>query len=157
QIQLFLLAISAPLLCLAAVLQERRQAAAALGNAYDELARTHASLRQSEARYREVVEGQTELVCRFLPDTTLTFVNGAYCRYFGRRREELIGRKFLELIPETAQQEARDLIASLISEPRVLSHEHEVIRPDRSIGWQQWVNYPAVAREGRVMEFQAIG
>ena len=37
----------------------------------------------SEERYRTIVEEQTELICRYRPDTTLTFVNEAYCRYFG--------------------------------------------------------------------------
>src|SRR5690606_216592 len=32
------------------------------------------SLRQSEERYRDVVETQTELICRYLKDSTLTFV-----------------------------------------------------------------------------------
>ena len=46
------------------------------------------ALRASEQRYRDVVETQSELVCRYLPDTTLTFVNDAYCRCFGKTREE---------------------------------------------------------------------
>src|SRR4051812_2690945 len=33
------------------------------------------TLRQSEARYRTIVENQTDLICHYLPDTTLTFVN----------------------------------------------------------------------------------
>ena len=40
------------------------------------------ALEESEEKYRTIVEGQTELITRFLPDTVLTFVNGAYCRYF---------------------------------------------------------------------------
>ena len=35
------------------------------------------SLRESEERYRDVVETQTELICRYLKDSTLTFVNDA--------------------------------------------------------------------------------
>ena len=35
------------------------------------------------ARYRAVVQDQTELICRFLLDTTRTFVNDAYARFFG--------------------------------------------------------------------------
>lgn len=61
---------------------------------------TENALRASEIRYRAIVESTTDLICRFLPDTTLTFVNEAYCRYFSQSREQLIGTRFLNLIPE---------------------------------------------------------
>ena len=41
------------------------------------------ALKQSEARYRAVVEGQTEFILRLRPDGILTFVNDAFCRYCG--------------------------------------------------------------------------
>ena len=49
-------------------------------------------LRESEERYRSLVEAQPDPICRFLPDTTLTFVNRAYAQFYGREPEELIGR-----------------------------------------------------------------
>ena len=39
-------------------------------------------IRESEQRYRNIVEDQTEFICRFRPDGTHVFVNEAYCRYF---------------------------------------------------------------------------
>jgi PAS domain-containing protein len=36
--------------------------------------RAEAALRASEERYREVVDTQTDLICRYLPDTTLTLL-----------------------------------------------------------------------------------
>ena len=119
--------------------------------------RAEEALQASEERYREVVESQTELVCRYLPDTTLTFVNEAYCRFFGRRREELIGRRFVELIPDSARPAALDHIASLVTQPRVCTIEHEVLLADGTIGWQQWVDSAVVASDGCVTELQGIG
>ncbi|MDD4456953.1 MAG: PAS domain-containing protein, partial [Syntrophotalea acetylenica] len=52
-----------------------------------------------EAQYRTLVESQVDLICRWRPDTTLTFVNAAYCRFFGKTREQLIGAKFLDITP----------------------------------------------------------
>ena len=52
-----------------------------------------AALRASEARYRAIVQDQSELVCRFLPDTILTFVNDAFCRFFGAGHDALVGRE----------------------------------------------------------------
>jgi PAS domain S-box-containing protein len=142
-LQLFLLVTATPLMFLAVVVEEEK--------------RSQDALRESEARYREVVESQTDLVCRYRADTTLTFVNEAYCRYFGKRREELIGSKFLELIPQTAWKTVLSNIASLNKEHRAQTHEHEVILSDGGIGWQQWVNHPIVEPDGTVAEYQAIG
>ena len=115
------------------------------------------SLRESEERYRSVVESQTELICRYLPDTTLTFVNDAYCRYFGKTWEDLTGTKFLELIPESSRDDVRGMIESLIQRPRIETHEHEVLLPDGGIGWQQWVNHAIRDAVGKIVEFQAVG
>ena len=49
------------------------------------------ALKQSEARYRAVVEGQTEFIIRCRPNGALSFVNDAYCRHLGLGREILLG------------------------------------------------------------------
>lgn len=115
------------------------------------------ALRESEVRYRSLLESQTELICRFLPDTTLTYVNDAYCRYFGKGREELIGTQFSELLPEAIRPWAKEEIASMARNPRTTTNEHEVLLPDGSIGWQQWVNHAIPRSDGKIIELQAIG
>jgi PAS domain S-box-containing protein len=56
------------------------------------------ALKSSEARYRAIVEDQTELIARFLPDSTIRFVNGAYCRYFGLQPEAITGKSYALLL-----------------------------------------------------------
>src|SRR5512137_84187 len=51
-----------------------------------------------EIRYQVMAELQAEVVCRWLPDTTLTYVNDGYCKLVGRQREELLGKKWLSLV-----------------------------------------------------------
>ena len=53
--------------------------------------RSELALRESETRYRAVVEGQSEFILRVRPKGTLTFVNDAYCRYRGLSREQMLG------------------------------------------------------------------
>ena len=120
-------------------------------------ARAIEELRASEDRYRSVVEGQTELICRYLPDTTLTFVNATYCRYFGKTQEELIGAKFLDFIPEPAREGVRKHVESLVENRSVEINEHEVLLPNGDMGWQQWIDHAILDASGKVVEFQAVG
>jgi two-component system sporulation sensor kinase C len=115
------------------------------------------ALRASEAHYRGVVEDQTELVCRFLPDTRLTFVNSAYCRYFGRTREELVGHSFLPLIPEADRRRAQEYFMSLSRDNPVGTQEHQAIRAGGEIAWQQWTNRALLDEHGILAEYQAVG
>ena len=56
-------------------------------------------LEASEARYRNIIEDQTEFISRFLPDGTHRFVNEAYLRYFGLKREDVENKIFIPVIP----------------------------------------------------------
>lgn len=124
---------------------------------YTDTWRAEKSLAASEARYRAIVQDQTELICRFLPDTTLTFVNDAYCRYFGRTYEELIGYSFLQLIPEADREGVKDYLASLSREHPVGMYEHPVLAPGAETRWQQWSDRAIFDETGRLVEFQSVG
>jgi len=115
------------------------------------------ALRESEERYRNVVETQTELICRYLPDTTLTFVNDAYCRYFGRSREDLVGTKFIDLIPEHARAEALSHVQMLTATRRTVTYEHRVISQHGRSAWQQWTDHAISNSDGRIIEIQGVG
>ncbi len=115
----------------------------------EEDSRTHA------ARYRSVVDAQSELICRFLPDTTLTFVNDSYCRYWNKSRDELLGQRFIELIPPEARGGVMERLQSL--DHGTDSHEHAVCLPDGTRGWHHWVNSAILDHHGRVVEYQGVG
>ncbi|HET7853177.1 MAG TPA: PAS domain S-box protein, partial [Candidatus Methylomirabilis sp.] len=123
--------------------------------------RAEEALRQSEERYRAIVEDQTEMICRWLPDATLTFVNQAYCRYFGKTRQELIGTSYVSLIPEADREVVEDHIASVIasvSEANPISTcEHSVVLASGEIRWQQWTDRAIFDAQGRLVGFQSVG
>jgi PAS domain S-box-containing protein len=115
------------------------------------------TLGESLARYRAIVEDQTELICRFGPDTTLTFVNEAYCRFFAKRRKDLLGSSFMPLIPPADRKKVKAHFDSLRPENPVATHEHQVIGKDGEIRWQQWTNRAICDEQGVIKEFQAVG
>ena len=104
-----------------------------------------------------VVEDQTELVCRFTPDTTLTFVNRAYCTFFSRTADELLGRRFITFVPEDQRDALTDKLARLTPENPLVTYEHPVTRPDGSPGWQAWTDRAFFDTAGRAVEFQSVG
>ena len=67
-----------------------------LENVTETMAYEH-QLEVSEARYRNIVEDQTEFISRFLPDGTHLFVNEAYLRYFGKKRDEIENKIFIPM------------------------------------------------------------
>jgi len=121
------------------------------------LFKAHANLKLSEMKYQSVVQSQREMICRFLPDTTLVFVNESYCRTFGGTPEQLIGRKFLDFIPPGDREEVMRHLAGLIVGGQVTEYEHRVNLPDGSTGWQSWTDYPIIDGSGSVRELQSVG
>jgi PAS domain S-box-containing protein len=123
--------------------------------------RAEEAVRASEERYRAVVEEQTELICRWRPDGTLTFVNEAYCRYFGKRKEALLGTSFLFLVPEGEREALRGYIArtlpSLTPADPGVTYEHPVTGPSGEVRWQQWTDRAIFDGEGQLLELQSVG
>jgi PAS domain S-box-containing protein len=119
--------------------------------------RAEEDLKKSEERYRNVVEDQTEFICRFLTDGTHVFVNEAYLRYFGKTREEIIGHRFTLEIPPEDRIRLRAHLASLTADHPVATIKHRIIMPDGSVRWQQWADRAIFDHEGRTVEYQSVG
>jgi PAS domain S-box-containing protein len=116
------------------------------------------ALRASEARYRAIVQDQSELVCRFLPDTMLTFVNNAFCRFFGSTREKLIGRSFVPLIFGKSEDEMSGAgPAGYLPRTSMWSAETRLTRHDGQQRWLQWTGQAIRDSEGKPVEFQGVG
>ncbi len=118
---------------------------------------TEEALKKSEKRYRAVVDDQNEMICRFLPDTTLTFVNKSYCRYFNRNQNELIGRPFLELIPDENHEKIRNFLNSFTPDNYINTYEHFVKAPKGELCWLQWTDRAIFDDQGQLAEFQSVG
>ena len=112
--------------------------------------------RKSEALYRNVVDDQTEIISRYLPDGTLTFVNGAYCRYFQKIKEDIIGHSFFPFVDEDIRDEIRERMAGANPREPVTSHEQKTSWFADGPRWQQWVNRAIFDNTGRLLEFQAV-
>jgi PAS domain S-box-containing protein len=114
-------------------------------------------LRKREQQYRSVVDDSPGLLCSFLPDGTIDFVNAAYCQYFRKTCEELVGSRFTSVIPEKDRKAILDRILSLTVDCPTLTHEHKIIGPDGQVRWHRWTNRALFDEQGRAVLFQSFG
>jgi PAS domain S-box-containing protein len=112
---------------------------------------------ENKKRYQLIVDTQQEMICHYLSDTTLVFVNQAYCRTFGLSESELIGRKFLEHTPADYQEKIVAIIRSLTPEQPAITHEHQAVLPDDTLCWQEWTDQAIFNEDGELVEYQAVG
>jgi PAS domain S-box-containing protein len=115
------------------------------------------ALNKSKQRYHAIVDDQTELICRFTPNMKLTFVNSAYCEYFKKTREQLIGRSFMELIHKEDRAYVAAKIAELNKDNTTGLLEERIILPHGNIKWQQWVNRVLLDEKNNIIEYQSVG
>ncbi len=115
------------------------------------------ALRESETRYKNIVEDQTEFISRFLPDGTHVFVNDAYCRYFKKTREEIMGHLFVPDIPQEDRKIVRQHFQSLTPDNPVASVDHRIIMPNGSVRWQRWSDRAIFDNTGKIIEYQSVG
>jgi PAS domain S-box-containing protein len=111
---------------------------------------------ECEARYRQIVEDQTDPVCRFLPDGTVTFVNSAYCSFFAGIEEELIGMSLFDVMPGLTGIEVRERIASLTPAAPVFKYEYRIAVPQREGRWTNWTFRGIFDAEGEMVEIQSV-
>jgi PAS domain S-box-containing protein len=113
-------------------------------------------LQQSEARYRGIVEDQTELVVRFDHNATLIFVNDAYCRYFNQKKSEIIGKTYQSLVHPEDRHKITQLLNSLNLKNPVGHIEYRVI-VNEEIRWMQWSYRQIFDEQENLLDLQSVG
>lgn len=114
-------------------------------------------LRERETWYRGIVESQVDLVSRHLPDTTIVFVNDAYCKYYGFTRDELMGRSFLITEAPEIHAEIMQKMEDVIRIPGPHNQEIKSYHPDGTPRWIEWVSYAFTDEVGSVTMIQSVG
>ena len=123
----------------------------------EELKLQEEQLRASEARYHAIIEDQTELICRYLPDGRLSFVNGAYARYYGKSQSELIDKNFIPNIPEPDISMIIKSLKEISRENPMVDYSHRVITPDGELRWLHCTERGIYTTDGTLIEYQAVG
>ncbi|MGD9733229.1 MAG: ATP-binding protein [Desulfamplus sp.] len=114
-------------------------------------------LKRSEDRYRSLVETQTDLVCRYTPDGTFTFINNTYCNFFNKTKEELLGSKWYPVPVTKDLGLIKEQLAKLSPSNTTVTIENRVYSGKGEIRWMEFVNRAFFDQDGNILELQSVG
>src|SRR5262245_61196563 len=108
-------------------------------------------IRENEARYRDLLDNQADVILRRDAQGCLTFVNRAFCCVFGVEREDVLGRPFVHRVL------AGDPTLPLT--PQGPLRQRYVQEIDTAAGprWFEWEEHAVPGSETSVPEVQCLG
>ena len=109
-----------------------------------------------EDRYRDVIDEQLDIICRFTPDGMLTFVNNAYCELFNLKPEEVLGLSFSTLIYQDDLDTVAVHLSKISEEHPVRYSQNRMIDGSGMVRWINWVDR-GIYKDGILLEIQGVG
>ena len=114
-------------------------------------------LQTEKELYQSILDEQTEFVCRFTPDWKYSYVNEAFCGYFEKKRDDLIGKRFTPLMPEGESQKVGNQFHTLTPENPTASFREQTLGPSGENRWQHWNTQAFFDEKGTLLEYQSVG
>jgi PAS domain S-box-containing protein len=119
------------------------------------------ALRQSEVKYRHLVENANSIILEMNTRGNVTFLNKFAQEFFGYGEAEILGRNVIGTIFPSRDSTGKNLVAmieDIIRHPAKYAHnENENMRRNGERVWIVWTNQPLYDEEGYLSKILCIG
>jgi len=119
------------------------------------------ALKQSESKYRELVQHANSIIIRFDTRGRVAFFNEFAQSFFGFLEDEILGQNVIGTILPQTESSGRDLQAmfqDMVQNPsRYVHNENENIKRDGTRVWIAWTNKAILDQNGNISEILSIG
>ncbi len=112
---------------------------------------------EQELFYRFILDAQTELICRYTPDTRITFINQSFLKFFGLDREQAIQTHWIEKLSTPDREIALQKFTEMSPEHPINMIEREYPDPSGGSRWLEWVDRGIFDAEGQLVEILSVG
>jgi PAS domain S-box-containing protein len=116
----------------------------------------HQTLRESQAKYRLLVENQNDLVVQFDNTGHFLYVSPSYCHLFGKTEAELLGSDFFPQVHDDDRAALERSLTALMNPPHRSFHELRVMTKG-GWRWLAWSSRAVLDDEGQVTAVTAVG
>ncbi len=114
------------------------------------------ALRESEEKYRLLIENQTDLVVKVDTEGKFQFVSPSYCRLFDKTEAELLGQAFLPLVHEDDRAATVLAMENLYRPPHTAHLEQRAMTKD-GWKWLEWRDTAVLDDQNNVRAIIGVG
>lgn len=133
-----------------------RQAKLLLANDITQNLKAEEALRESEDKYRLLVENQNELVVKVDNKGKFKYVSPSYCKLFGKQESELLGKSFIPLVHKDDVESTKKAMEQLYRKPYSCYIEQRAMTV---LGWRwlAWSDKSVLNNKNEIVEIVGTG
>jgi PAS domain S-box-containing protein len=98
---------------------------------------TESALRESEAKFRSIIENANDMICLFSLEGIFTYCSPKFLDLLGYHPEELVNKPFAPIVYPEDLPICNDSLQAVFRGEKVIGVEYRVLHKDGSLRWNQ--------------------